>query len=385
MGCGCEHHEQVEKKKGFNTPPVIQIDGGETPVLFHTVVIPASQGDKDTIPPMYGDYRNTRVYYEANKMSFLYDSDGIPQLLSGVGGVESVNGQVGEVIITAQSIGAATTQALADEATARDNADIALGIRIDGKADSSTVQSLAGDVADNTAAIALKANSADVYTKTEADNLLDAKADDSDVPTSYWGQQINNSVISGDITLGDLESVTWGEDSPVITGADMGGLTLQSGVLDSDTAEQHSRIVIDRTGISLDNYENGDWTGEVTLAGVKAGTNETDAVNLSQIQTETWQDIGTGSSYTKAGYYVTVNISESGTFTAGGWDTLFTLPAGYRPSITINSSCTADTGAAYEPGIINVGTDGVVQFNAISATANVSGVITFPIEGEPLE
>lgn len=63
------------------TPPVIEVNSSEAPVLFHTVTIPASAGTVETLPPTVGAYRNARVIYEANGETYLYDSDGIPQLL----------------------------------------------------------------------------------------------------------------------------------------------------------------------------------------------------------------------------------------------------------------------------------------------------------------
>ena len=112
MGCPCENAKRRMPKCDAGTPPVIEINGGECPVLFHTVNIPASVGTVETLPPTPGAYRNARVTYEADNVSYLYDSDGIPQLLSNGGGgggaVESVNGKTGEVVLDANDVGAAT-------------------------------------------------------------------------------------------------------------------------------------------------------------------------------------------------------------------------------------------------------------------------------------
>ena len=119
MTCPCEHPKPMKGDCLPGTPAVIEIDGGEIPVLFHTVVITADQGDVDTIPPTTGKYRNTRVVYEANKTSYLYDSDGIPQELTGGGGaasgVVSVNGKTGVVKITLDDLGGANADDLARE------------------------------------------------------------------------------------------------------------------------------------------------------------------------------------------------------------------------------------------------------------------------------
>lgn len=112
MGCNCNNPQKRYKNVcGANTPPVIEVHSEECPVLFHTVIIPASVGNITTIPPTPGAYRNARVTYEADGLSYLYDSDGIPQLLSmpgeGGGAVESVNGQTGVVVLDANDVGAA--------------------------------------------------------------------------------------------------------------------------------------------------------------------------------------------------------------------------------------------------------------------------------------
>lgn len=103
MSCSCEKHDMKAGKCNANTPPVLEVHSEECPVLFHTVNITAEQGTVETMPPTPGMYRNTRVYYEADNLSYLYDSDGVPQLLTvpgPAGGVNSVNGMQGEVILT---------------------------------------------------------------------------------------------------------------------------------------------------------------------------------------------------------------------------------------------------------------------------------------------
>jgi hypothetical protein len=107
MSCPCENIKREMPKCEGGTPPVLEINSVEAPVLFHTVTIPASIGDETTIPPTPGAYRNARVFYEANNVSYLYDSDGIPQILSdGTTKVTSVNGQIGDVTLSAADLGA---------------------------------------------------------------------------------------------------------------------------------------------------------------------------------------------------------------------------------------------------------------------------------------
>lgn len=371
MTCPCEKRDTKSNACEANTPPVIEVHSEECPVLFHTVNITPEQGDKDTLPPVYGAYRNTRVYYEANRMSYLYDSDGIPQILSGTGadGVSSVNGQAGDVIITPENIGAATATALDSEIY---NRTVAV------QEVAGDLGTLSGTVADNTAAIATKANAADVYTQTQVDNLLDAKANVGDVPTTYWGQAIDNGVVTGDIALGSADVITWGENNPSITGSSMDSITIQSGTVDSDTDENHCILAVNRTGVSIDHFENGDWTGEATLSGVKAGIADTDAVNYSQIKLGTWASIGTASSYNKAGAVVCLTISESITATANVPLLLFTLPDGYQPSVAVTTIVNVGDTFTPVPATVVVDTDGTVTLYSDSATADtVIGSVTF--------
>lgn len=60
---------------------VIEINNPETLVLLRKVVIPASMGTEEQVPPAIGKYHNVILYYEANKHVYLYSSDGIPTLL----------------------------------------------------------------------------------------------------------------------------------------------------------------------------------------------------------------------------------------------------------------------------------------------------------------
>ena len=109
MTCPCDDVKKKMPKCDAGTPPVIEVNSHEMPVLFHTINIPASMGDISTLPPTPGAYRNTRVHYEVDNQSYLYDSDGIPQLLSGgESGVTTVNGMAGAVILNAADVGALT-------------------------------------------------------------------------------------------------------------------------------------------------------------------------------------------------------------------------------------------------------------------------------------
>lgn len=57
--------------------PVVVVNSGTQVIQFASVVIPSSQGDETSIPPVNGRYRNAVVSYEASGNVYLYTSDGI--------------------------------------------------------------------------------------------------------------------------------------------------------------------------------------------------------------------------------------------------------------------------------------------------------------------
>lgn len=94
MGCGCEKDKAKKECNDF-TKAVINIENPEVLTLFHKVVIPASMGDEEAVPPAIGKYCNTLLYYEASGNAYLYSSDGIPTLLTSEG-PQGPQGEQGE-------------------------------------------------------------------------------------------------------------------------------------------------------------------------------------------------------------------------------------------------------------------------------------------------
>lgn len=80
MTCNACGEKPKDTAKDF-TKAVIEINNPETLVLLRKVVIPASMGTEEQVPPAIGKYHNVILYYEANKHTYLYSSDGIPTLL----------------------------------------------------------------------------------------------------------------------------------------------------------------------------------------------------------------------------------------------------------------------------------------------------------------
>lgn len=80
MACETCGEKPKNPAKDF-TKAVIEIDNPETLVLLRKVVIPTSMGTEEQIPAVVGKYKNVILYYEANKHTYIYSSDGIPTLI----------------------------------------------------------------------------------------------------------------------------------------------------------------------------------------------------------------------------------------------------------------------------------------------------------------
>lgn len=93
-----------------------------------------------------------------------------------------------------------------------------------------------------------------------------------------------------------------------------------------------------------------------------------------------WTTIGTASAYTKRALQVTVNISETSlTLTADEWNTLFTLPTNFIPTIAMEGTVSVLDSGVIETSYVKVNTDGTVQVRAFGSTTEVHGSIVFPV------
>lgn len=142
MGCA-ECGDKPEKKHFTNT--VIEINNPEQLVLLRKVVIPASLGDEDDVPPAIGKYRNVILQYETNGHIYIYSSDGIPTSIESSGVPQDILDRLDDLeagLVTEEtereladtslsSSIESLSSSLSSEATARANADTALGTRID--------------------------------------------------------------------------------------------------------------------------------------------------------------------------------------------------------------------------------------------------------------
>lgn len=81
MACESCGEKPENTAKDF-TKAVVEINNPEKLVLFRKVLVPASMGDEESVPPAVGKYYNVLLVYEVNEHAYLYSSDGIPTRLT---------------------------------------------------------------------------------------------------------------------------------------------------------------------------------------------------------------------------------------------------------------------------------------------------------------
>lgn len=109
---------------------VVEINNPESLVLLRKVVIPVSMGTEEDVPPTIGKYFNVILQYESNGHIYLYSSDGIPTAIE-ANIPQEVLDRIDQLEIDVDLL----ETGLANETTAREAADTALGGRIDTVAD----------------------------------------------------------------------------------------------------------------------------------------------------------------------------------------------------------------------------------------------------------
>lgn len=216
MSCPCEGPKR-DKRCQTGTPPVLEVHSKECPVLFHTVVIPASAGDPTTMPPEPGMYRNVRLTYEATGDAYLFDSDGIPQLLANIGPVAqvtSVNGQTGDVVLDAADVNAqAPLTAGANISIDSDNVISAASytaganVSIDANNVISATDTTYSDFVGTDGQVAGTAGLVPAPATTDtgkflsSDGTWDTVSSGLDPNTTFWGQNVVNSAVDGNIII----------------------------------------------------------------------------------------------------------------------------------------------------------------------------------------
>ena len=92
MSCDCERPRTPGfARKTCEVPsPVLEIKNEECPILFHTIEV---EGTIDDNPATIGLYRNVLVSYKADGTKVMYNSDGIPSVMTGDSTFDSLVGR----------------------------------------------------------------------------------------------------------------------------------------------------------------------------------------------------------------------------------------------------------------------------------------------------
>lgn len=325
--------DKPKKTCGAFPRSVIEIKNPETLVLLRKVIIPASLGDEDDVPPAVGKYHNVILQYEVNKHIYIYSSDGIPTAIEAANIpsdiVERIEALEGEMIAetsnreaadseldarltsaegdisTLQAADTALRNAISEEVVARQNADSTLSGRIDAEA-------TARQSADTALANSL---SSEATTRANADTAL--------------GTQITG--VSSDLATETTARQT----------ADTG---LQSQI-DAITASSDVKDVVG-TKAELNNYDTS-TLGNNDIIKVLDDETQNDAVTYYRWNSSTQQFTLVGSEgpyYTKASTDTLLNAKadKATTYTKTETDNLLsgkqdTLTAGSNITITDNT------------------------------------------------
>lgn len=146
----------------------------------------------------------------------------------------------------------------------------------------------------------------------------------------------------------------------------------------SHTVTQESRALMSTSSLGISDITNN--SSYVLAASAGATINRKILGVTSGTSAASWTTVGTSSKYTKRALQVTVNINETNlTLTANDWNTLFTLPTGYRPASGLTTGCIMTDNGTLVNGLIKITTSGAVQVMAGSNTTEVYGLLTIPV------
>lgn len=364
-GCAACGEQPKNTAKDF-TKAVIEINNPEEIILFRKVVIPTSMGDDTAVPAAIGKYRNVLLVYEANNHAYLYSSDGIPTLLT-----SDVAQELEQEI-------RAVADDLATETVTRQNADIALGGRIDTVEHDLAAETLARGNADTN----LQGKITDEKTAREnADAALDNRlaavegiAETAVQPTTIDKTVVTNlSVNSGTTTTIQLDS----SKQNILSGSTSTN-SIVLPVASHDTAGVMNQATYDAVSANTSNI-NAIMNGAVAISGLSANPTQADitaawrqetglttlinraavydvtndkvwtyytndttwhaASNTTQVTVSTFTNSSEGviKGSTNTGQ---VYAENDGTGSVNGWDTLNNTVSGKQDALTAGSNIT---------------------------------------------
>lgn len=360
MTCTACGDKPKKSSKDF-TKAVIEIDNPEQLVLLRKVVIPASMGDDEDVPAVVGKYRNVVLYYEANKHTYLYSSDGIPTFIE-----TEVPKEVLDRIDTLETDVDNLEEGLAKEVEDRANADDAIEQEIQDLKNSPDVVDIVGTYAELEAYDTSKLGDQDIirvlvdetqddastyyrwqagtqtweligvvgpyYTKGETDELLGTK---QDTLTAGSNISIDGSIISATDTTYSNFVGTNGSSAgsaglvPAPAAADANKVLSSDGHWETNVSANDATLTIKRNNTSLGTFTSNAY--DDVEVDIEVPTKTSDLTNDGSDGTSTYAETGDLATVATSGNYsdltnkptignatltITQNSSSVGTFTA---------------------------------------------------------------------
>lgn len=360
------------------------------------VFIPAALGDDQKgspVAPKNGSYNNAVVYYEATGNVYLYSSDGVPTRVGEGSGsiIEELQKELDNV-----------EEALSEETTAREAADVALGSRIDTVADDLAAETTARENSDT----ALQNNiTAEATARANADTALGNRvtAIEEKIPTQASAQNqladknfVNSSVATNTAnyisnngqpfnSLAELEAYSGtltNNDYAFVVGTDQAGNTTYTRykyVADTDSwAEEYVLNNSSFTAAQWAAINSGITSGDVSklnsLANIQTiGANLTLSNGELSVDTSTvatQADLAAGLAGKQdtltAGANITIDANNVISATGGG--------SGGVSDVQIEGTSIVNAGIA-NIGYASTATGGVIRVNS-SYGVNVAGTGT---------
>jgi hypothetical protein len=288
------------------TKAVVEIDNPGSIVLLRKVVIPASLGDEESVPPAIGKYRNVILTYEINKHTYIYSSDGIPTYLQT---------DISQDVLTKINN---LELGLQGESKQRKDADTAIDGRltvVEGEAATALQPSAIDKVVMTDIALDANASTTTVQINGAKENLLTGAQTTKNLPlpvASHDEAGVMNSATFDAVTSNTSTVNSLLNGSVAITG--LGASPTQAELTTAWQSETGLTTLINRAGI-FDVTNDRVWTYYTNT------TTWYPAANSTQVTVSTFTNLSEG---TIKGSAVTGQIfaENDGTGSVNGWDSL---------------------------------------------------------------